>query len=650
MCGIAGILSPGLRSRDAGSLVEAAQRMSAELVHRGPDAHGRALITLRAGTQVALTHRRLRVVDLSERGAQPMTSRRTGCVLSYNGEIYNFRQLRTDLIALGFTFESDCDTEVVLHAYEAWGLGAFERFRGMWALALVDPARDRLLLSRDRFGVKPLYYAWHDGELLFASEIKAILAGAPTLPRRMQDGALLEYLGYRQPLEARTWFDRISRLSPGHHLWVESGRSQLHRYWQLPAPADHPEIGLPQAIERVRETLGEAVRLRMISDVPVGAYLSGGLDSSIVVHEMVARATAPVPTFSVGFDEPEYDESAFAREVANALETQHRELSLDASTYFDSLSAVIQIRDAPLAVPNEVALYLLSRELKKRITVVLSGEGADELFGGYGRIFRSAEDFAKLAWLAPSSHLSDGERATLAANLSAAYPVAPRDLIDLFLHRYSYLGEADLRALLVGPSRTLPVDELLRRAPFEGYFAASHALAPPERFMHVFQRIHLGGLLERLDATTMAYGVEARVPFVDHILVSQVQQLPLDYRMHWRSAESRLAARLMTGDQASERYDDTKHVLREAYRPWLPTSIADRRKVGFPVPLERWLTTQAGKAACEPLWSRDARTRELFDQATLRAWASPRAGTPRARALWMCLNVELWMRHYGVEL
>jgi asparagine synthase (glutamine-hydrolysing) len=651
MCGIAGIFSPGSRQdRNAATLAEAARRMNAELVHRGPDGHGEAVIGLSAGSKVALAHRRLRVVDLSERGAQPMTSRRTGSVLVYNGEIYNFRQLRAELQAHGFVFESDCDTEVVLHAYDAWGLDAFARFRGMWALALVDPANDRLLLSRDRFGVKPLYYAWHAGELLFASEIKAILAGAPTFPRRMEEDALVEYLGFRQPLEERTWFAGISRVAPGYNLLIESGASKRRRYWQLPVPLDHPEIGLERAMEQVRTTLAEAVSLRMISDVPVGAYLSGGLDSSVIVQEMVARAKAEVPTFSVGFDDPEFDESAFAREVATSLGTRHVELALHAEMYFEALDPMIHTRDAPLAVPNEVALYLLSRELKKRITVVLSGEGADELFGGYGRIFRSAEDLEKFRWLAPASGLTAAERSKLSESLNAAYASPPRDLIDLFLQRYVYLPEADLRAVLAGPARELPSDQLLRRAAFERLFTGTEALAPAERFMHVFQRSHLAALLDRLDATTMAFAVEARVPFVDHVLVSQVQQLPLDYRIRWRSEESREAARLLSGERTSERYDDPKHVLREAFRSRLPASIVDRRKVGFPVPLERWLATPTGAAACEPLWSRDARTRDILDQTTLRSWGSPNASAAQARALFMCLNVELWMRHYDVQL
>lgn len=574
-----------------------------------------------------------------------------GAVISYNGELYNFRSLRRELETSGVEFTSSGDTEVVLAAYERFGLDAFPRFRGMWALAVADPVRGRLVLSRDRFGVKPLYYAWRDGLFYFASEAKAILAVCP-LERRLDHDAVIDYLSYRQPLGDATFIRGIRRLMPGHNLVVEGGEARLLRYWDLPVPEHHLDEDVNGTARLVREIVGESVEAHLVSDVPLGTYLSGGLDSSVLTYEVAQRSTSTVHTFTVGFNEEGYHEFDYAREVASSLGVEHNELRITAADYLGALEAVVRQKDAPLAVPNEVALHLLSRELKRTITVVLSGEGADELFGGYGRIFRSAEDLRKWALL-DSAGLQEDERRSLADNLSGEYGARSADLVDHFIRRYSYISPED-KALLLGErfeDRTPAT--ILRREWFEECFRPVWRLDPAEQYMHVFQRVHLMGLLERLDTTTMSFGVEARVPFVDHVVVETLQRLPLQHRIAWKNEAARFAGRSLTASAISEKLDIPKFALRTAYADALPASVTRREKVGFPVPLRSWFgSTALGATIRDQLLAPDARTRSLLSRQTLDDWfaelAHPR-GRDRSQVLWMAYNLELWMSAYAIS-
>jgi len=590
--------------------------MADTLQHRGPDGRG-----FRHGKGYALGHRRLSIIDLSG-GAQPLGNDAADAWTVVNGEIYNFETVRAELQAHGHNFKTGSDSEVVLHGHRQWGTAATTRFDGMFAYAFVDETAQRLVLTRDRLGIKPLYYAEYDGALLFASEPKAILA-YPGFPKRLNRAAIGSYLDYRYVVGEQTFFDGITQLLPGHRLVVEAGGSpRIERYWEIPADRETLELDDATAIAMVTETLDRAVEARLVADVPFGAYLSGGLDSSLVVALMAKKHSFPIKTYSTGFEEDGYNEFPYARMVADAYKTQHTEILLTQDRYFELLPRLIRYKDAPLGVPNEVPLWQMSEVLKKDITVVLSGEGADELFGGYGRIFRSALQLEERGFSG--------------------------DVASEFLKLYGYFGETALSSYL---SNDLLADSTAMahgRDTLRAAFDAVRHLPPVRQFLWVFQKHHLPGLLQRLDTTTMAAAVEGRVPFVDHHLVELGHRLPTSLKLRWKSDAAARDAASLTADKISEIYDTPKWVLRQVGLNLLPEAVVTRKKVGFPVPLGKWLGGKLKQTASEVLLSDKARQRGIINAPAIeRALATlGEAQWDAGMRIWMLLCLETFCAEY----
>ncbi len=627
MCGIAGVYNSALTRNGAADFGRTAVGL---LSHRGPDDHGVFVENMPEQKLTVLVHTRLSIQDVSQLGHQPMCSDDGRFVLVFNGEVYNFHYLRDLLNDKGYRFASHCDTEVVLKAYHCWGRRCFEKFNGMWSLAIYDRKNSQLLLSRDRFGIKPLYYTWRGDSLVFASEIKALLS-YPGVEAVINPAAISDYLSYRMVLGNKTFYKGIHEIPPGCHYIAGNYMRKTVRYWDLSVIADKQDPGEEEALSRIEQLLEQSVRFRMISDVPFGAYLSGGLDSSAIVASMVQVSNKPVKTFTVGFPEKGYNEFEYARCVAEQLQTEHHEITLDCEDYFDLLPKAIGIKDQPLSVPNEIPLYLLSEELKKHISVVLSGEGADELFGGYGRIFRSAYDAL------PGKGVR-GRNVNICRR-------------EHFVHQYSYIEYAQKQELLSQPLKDAVSFDLFNQSFYKTCFSRLSRLAPPEQYMWIFQKHHLQGLLRRLDAMTMSSAVEARVPFVDHELVEYVNSLPVHYKLRWISFPHKIAASVLTARQISEVYDITKYALRRIYNNTLPQSILQRKKVGFPVPLHEWMGSGLSKRASDILLSSRALSRPLFERKTIENWikedCSP-TRSQRSMPIWMLLNIELWMQQYRV--
>src|SRR3989338_1606942 len=387
MCGITGSINfKGLPADDT-----LLKKMAAPLAHRGPDASG----FFRAGA-VAFGFHRLSLLDLRG-GRQSMSKENRTIHIIFNGEIYNFRELRKKL-EQRHTFATNSDTEIIIHGYEEWGERCVEHFIGMFAFALYDEKNKKVILARDLLGIKPLYYSTIGDELVFASEMKAILAH-PKFDRTPSLSAISSYLTFRYPQWDQQVFANIKRLPPGHLLTATPKGMVLKKYWEIPFHAKKEDRGETFYLKRIGELLSKAVERRMQSDVPVGAYLSGGLDSSIVVALMAKLSAHPPRTFSIGFPEDGYSENHFAELVAQHTGAHHTSITLAPQNYIDLLPEMIRIKDAPLSIPHETALLEMSRELKKHVTVVLSGEGADELFGGYGRVQRSPMDFKKISFV-----------------------------------------------------------------------------------------------------------------------------------------------------------------------------------------------------------------------------------------------------------
>jgi len=622
MCGIAGWLSPPSPQLTP----QTRSAMLTALAHRGPDGHGTYLAQTRDGSEVFLGHRRLAIID-PEGGHQPMVDGAAGLALVFNGEIYNFRELRQELQALGHRFALDSDTEVLLRAYQQWGTNALPRLRGMFAFALWDGPRQRLFLARDRFGEKPLFLRQNASALFFASEIKALLCvgdqGAGVDLEAVQD-----YLAYRYVPGPRTLFAGIRKLPPGTALLWEDGRIREWRYWDAPdRKAGPPAAGSHEAVPAFLERLEEAVRLQMVSDVPFGAFLSGGLDSSMIVA-LMSRHCPTVKTFSVGFAGDGASELPYAAQVARAFGTQHQEITVSPQDVVNDLSELIGFRDAPVSEPSDVAIHRMAKEASRSVKMVLTGEGSDEILGGYPKhVFEQfAPGFQRLPGVVRHRLVAPLVRAlpyrfrrakTAIANLNI------EDWQERYVRWFGALSRAERGCLSRLPDSQATTAEA---PPFD----AARNNSGLRRILYFDQTSWLpDNLLERGDRMTMAASIEARVPFLDHRLAEFVSSLPDDCRVRGLS---------------------TKWILRQAGQQVIPPAILKRPKVGFRVPINRWFQHEMRDFLLEHLQSTASRTRAYYDPQTLdRLLAEHLDGRQNhEKLLWALLNLEIWHRRYAI--
>jgi asparagine synthase (glutamine-hydrolysing) len=610
------------------------------LQHRGPDERGSYI-----DDNVFLGHRRLCIIDATG-GRQPMSACDGRYVIVYNGELYNFKEVRARLQGCGHRFRTESDTEVILLAFAEWGAACLTHFNGMFAFAIWDALKRELFLARDRLGIKPLYYSVIGNRLVFASEMKAITAH-PDFQRRANLASLSSYLSFRSVMGEDTVFVGLKCLQPGHHLRFADGCVHICQYWDIPHCLPRVDEGEAYYLTTLKQKLSQVVGRHLVSDVPVGAYLSGGLDSSLMVAIMTESQAGPLKTYSVGFDIEGYDESAYAQVVSHYLGTDHRHLTIGADNYIAAMDSMIQHRDQPLSIPHEVALCALSHEVKKDVTVCLSGEGADELFGGYGRVQRSPMDYKKLA-------LYQRLPAPLRALIKSTFHdpdivrrLGLKDDVEHFLHVYHWWPLAEKWDIFS--------DQVNAELGFDGallsrchdVFDAAKSDDVYDRVFYFFEKIHLLNLLERLDMQSMTASVEARVPFVDHELVEFVWSIPLKYKMRWRSPLHMLKACFTKSENASEHLDVSKYILRRVAADKLPRQISRRKKLGFPVPLDAWFGGSLQNFAREILLDGCTRRRGIFNMKNVEdLLLNPQqlAYDFYGKRIWMLLNVELWFR------
>jgi asparagine synthase (glutamine-hydrolysing) len=620
MCGIAGILKFDPRERvDEQRL----RRMRDVLLHRGPDDQGLVI----AGP-VGLGHRRLSIIDLAG-GRQPMANPDRSLWITYNGELYNFRELRSDLELRGFRFATQSDTEVVLRAYEAFGEECVERLRGMFAFAIWDQKRNKIFLARDRLGIKPLYYAVADGELLFASEIKAILAAGSVKPA-FNKAILPEFMATRFNAGAETFFTGIRKLLPGRTLsWSLDRGFQGRRYWRPPLAEEDTGDTLAQRADAVRQRLKESVSKHLVSDVPVGLFLSGGIDSTGLAALMASMRREPIRTFSVGFDDPKLSELKYARLAADSIGAIHRDVSISPARFFGALPNLVWHEDEPIAFPSSILLYFVS-DLARRndVKVVMSGEGADELFLGYNRYRVTAwnERLGRMYWPMLPSSLRNGIRLAVGALPGSRYSKRSFLALDpdpraLFFENFAVFPERMRRGLVRDQ------DLLTARDPYAvGMRCYQEGSAGTlQRMAHADLQTYLVELLMKQDQMSMAASVESRVPFLDHPFVEYVATMPSRYKLRgWQ----------------------TKAVLREALRDLIPRAILNRPKAGFPTPLGRWLRGPFHQLAREFVCGPRALERGLFNAAALRRMVEEhRSGkADHGDRLWLLINLEMWQR------
>jgi asparagine synthase (glutamine-hydrolysing) len=554
MCGICGFIGP---REDAAAVLH---RMTETLLHRGPDDAGEWL-----GREVALGTRRLSIIDLTPAGHQPMQSEDGQLVVTFNGEIYNFQSIRAALEAKGRQFRTHSDTECLLHLYAEYGDEMLAQLRGMFAFALWDNVRRRLLVARDRLGKKPLYYFAGGGTFAFASEIKSLLH-FPAVSRELDWEAADDYFSQRFILGPRTIFRDVKKLLPGHYLIVEPDKPlHIQQYWQPPR-ADTTAAALD--LDELDELLQTSIRLRLVSDVPVGAFLSGGLDSSLVVALIASFHSKPIKTFSIGFDAPgSFNEAPFAQRVSREFGTQHFAHVFTAKDLADAVSDTVYHLDEPMADAAAIPTLLLSRAAAREVKVVVTGDGADELFAGYARhryeqIFGSLQQSHLFPLICAGAKLA--ARLPIPARVRKALELA-QQTPETRITRYHAVFRPEERAALFASAARLRPPSVTYSDPRQFPSTADWLL---------WQELHSwlpDDFLMKVDKMSMAASLEARAPFLDHLLVERLMLVPARYKLNWR---------------------ENKIPLRHLARRYLPSEIVERRKHGFEIPLDLWFRNE----------------------------------------------------------
>jgi asparagine synthase (glutamine-hydrolysing) len=613
MCGIVGLFL----TRSACD----PQRLTAmrdSVVHRGPDGAG----TFVEGP-LGLGHRRLSIIDLGT-GQQPMQTEDGRFVITYNGEIYNYRELRKELEARGARFLTQSDTEVILQAHEHWGDDAIVRLNGIFAYALWDKQTQRLLLVRDRAGIKPLYYSSGPDGIAFASEIKALFESGLVKPRLNQK-RVAEYLLYRQVAGHENLFADVHVLPPGHSMEVIAGRpSEPKQYWSVRDQPPRFGGSYQEAVDALDAALQRAVARQLMADVPLGTFCSGGIDSSLITAIAARHASNKINTFSVGFHEDAYDESAYARMAAEACGTIHHELRIDEREYAELLPHLIWHHDLPLNFANSVHIHAVSKLARKHVTVVLTGEGADELFGGYPRYY-----IPRL--LQPVAAIPRPLRAALFGLLAYAPDSRIRKLAD-FASRpisdsllYNCTGTDPVRARQVMGSSTGASLEF-REACIQD--AQRRGLDPVTTLATLDFQTYLVSILNRQDKMSMATSIEARVPFLDNEIIDFARSLPLQFK---------------------QTFGHRKRVLKDVALRYLPKEIITRRKSGFGVPLQPWFAGRGPMATLLEDALRAPQTTELLDSNALQTLLTEHrnGAADHSELLWGVLNLALWRKAFA---
>ena len=641
MCGIVGFSS----IRQFQSLRELLPEATSCLTHRGPDDSG---LFFDEGCGIGLGHRRLSVIDLSEAGRQPMSSEDERVHIVYNGEVYNFREIREFLESQGHQFRSETDTEVILKAYLQWGIECLEKFVGMFSLAIWDSRKQKLYLARDRLGIKPLFYSFRDGNLLFASELKALMA-FKSFNRDIDPDSIPLFLHYQYVPAPKTIFRNTYKLLPGHYLAFNGDDPTATRYW---APPDEPQADLStvddeeQLLSRLDELLTEAVSLRLISDVPLGALLSGGIDSSMVVALMQKVSNASVRTFSIGFDVEGYNEAPWAAEVAKHFGTEHTELYVTPQEAMEVIPSLPDIYDEPFADSSAIPTFLVSRLARSNVTVALSGDGGDEQFAGYVRYWTTramARGFQRLflpvrksmanilgaipagfverCYLPWRQFLPQRFRVTNFADKwqKLIYLLNTTEISDLYRMTICLWSEDEVLRLA---GRRIPVGE------YEKVFRDTVDWPLLARLMRVDQKTYLpDAMLTKVDRASMAVSLEVRVPLLDHRVVEYTAQIP---------------------DTLKFKNGSGKYLLKKLLARYVPSHLFERPKMGFGVPIDRWFRSELKDLLLDYLSSERLKKEGLFDHTLVEKRIKEHLSgkVNHHYRLWALLMWEMWRERW----
>ena len=634
MCGIAGIcqVDASPLTPEAGQWVKA---MTDRMSHRGPDGEGQW-----SSGPVCLGHRRLSIIDLSG-GGQPMHSADGQMTVTFNGEIYNYAELKEQLTALGGQFQTSSDTEVILEGYRIWGPDCLARFDGMFAFALWDNQQRRLFCARDRFGKKPFFYTVQQGRLYFASELTGI-EQLRHLSLTMNPQAVMRYLAYEYVPTPHSVYTEVQSLPPSHMLLLQDGNLSISRYWDMPMPDESDKRSDNELCEELRFLLSRAVRRRMVSDVPLGVFLSGGIDSSIVAGLMARQSSTAIKTFSIGFSEASYDESRYARIVAKAFATDHHERVLSAEECADTLPGIISRMDVPMADASVAPTWLLSGVTREKVTVALGGDGADELWAGYEHYigFKVAQWYnaapsalrrgiiEPLAQLLPSSAGYINPRLAVATFLRAAHAPAWQRVQTMLTAFTPDMQESILDDAFKAQQPGFLAPEVLFAPTREHYdhWQPQNAATPLARAFHVYARqFMLDDILVKVDRCSMLHSLEVRAPFLDKDVAEFAARLPISKKLHGFKR---------------------KWLLKKAFAELLPDEILYRNKRGFQIPVAQWLRGRMRPLMEDLLDESALKAQGIFNYQAVRALMDEHISgrADLRKPLWTLLVFQLWWR------
>ena len=627
MCGICGKL---YFDPDRPVEAELIKRMMASIHHRGPDDEGMYVCG-----PIGLGHKRLSIIDVST-GRQPISNEDRQIWVVYNGEVYNFQELRRELLSRGHIFKTETDTEVLVHLYEEYGEGFVSRLRGMFAFALWDQREKALLLARDRVGIKPLYYRLTDDSIIFASEIKAILQDSSVVPE-VNYGIIDRFLTYLYTPGTETLFKNIYRLSPGFYLLFKNGKEHLKQYWDIDFAKPDTTRNLDELVQQLSELLRESARIHMISDVPVGFLLSGGVDSTALLSLAMEETNKDVSTFTIGFEGQEFaDERHYARLAAREFGTKHYDITIDADDFKDFLPKYVWHMEEPVCEPSAIALHYVSKLAKEHVKVLISGEGGDEAFAGY-------TNYRDIVWLERFKTALGPFKGSLLKLLLALrmghvpyfrkiYRYAP--LLSMPLERYYYSRTSSpfrffpsKREQLYSESLRCKTDTTYSIEPSNRILESTDTLDCLSKMLYVDTKTWLpDDLLMKADKITMAHSLELRVPLLDHKILEFAASLP----SRWKVSGF-----------------NTKHILKKAVKGRIPAMIARRKKAGFPVPYESWLRSELDEFTREILLDKTTLERGYFEKGALEQLLSQHsAGRALSQEVFSLISLELWHRAF----
>ncbi|WP_424769072.1 asparagine synthase (glutamine-hydrolyzing) [Paenibacillus sp. sgz302251] len=614
MCGFVGFADSRIEM-DHESVIQA---MMDTIIHRGPDSGG-----IYSDEQVTFGFRRLKIIDMSEVASQPMYNEDQSCVLIFNGEIYNYQELREDLIAKGHTFVSHTDSEVIIHGYEEYGVSVLHKLRGMFAFAIWDANKETMFLARDFFGIKPLYYTQNtiDGSFLFGSEIKSFLK-QPAFRKELNKDALKPYLTFQYSVLDETFFKGVYKLKPGHYMLYQKGKLEINPYWD--ASFNEEENSLAHYVEQIKNTVKESVDYHQISDVKVGSFLSGGIDSSYITALL-----KPNKTFSVGFKDYEgnFNETDLAKDLSDILQIENHKKLISADECFELLPTIQYHMDEPQSNPSSVPLYFLAELASKHVTVVLSGEGADEIFGGYDwyDTTPAMKKYKKIPFVVRRSlSLLSGN---LPKNRFSSFVVKGGQRVEeRFIGQAKVFDEADALAVLKDDYQAGPSVQSITAGVYEQVRGKDDVT----KMQYVDLKLWLpGDILLKADKMSLAHSIELRVPFLDKMVMDLASKLPTGLRVH---------------------PSNTKYALRTAAKEVLPEEWANRPKVGFPVPIRHWLREEKYYKLVKDMFQSNA-SKQFFHTDELMKYLDIHYSGKQnhARYIWTVYVFLVWYKRFFEE-